>query len=196
MTAEPCSQPAGEDAGDAERMLELLVELDLWGIVTDDPGEGTSARVLDLPGGWCEINLRGSRELAVTYLPLGRDLRPHEAIWLALAVLDGNGPPAPGAAVVPDPGLAPAEAVSRVLGSCGMAAEQGEIGDGGGEVIAALFAANPADQSRGRLTIRGGNELTWECRFAGPGGPVPGLSPACIAGAIAAALAGVAGEAR
>jgi hypothetical protein len=195
MTAAPCSQPAGEDPDDTGRMHELRLELDLWGIVIEDPAEGMPVSVLHLPGARCEIGLRGPCALTLTYLPMGRDLYSYEAVWLALSLLD-RPPVVPTAAVVPDPGLPLEDSVGRVLAACGMAVEPGQIGYGDGEVTAALLVANPADQSRGRLTISGGRELTWECRFDGPGSPAPGLSPSGTARAIAAALAVVAGEAR
>jgi len=197
MTAAPDSQPAGADPDDTRRLRELRLELDRWGIVIDDPAAGLPVSIGDLPGAWCEIGLRGPGTLALTYVPLGRDLRPHEAVWLALALLDGTGPPAaPAAAVVPEPGLPLQDAVGRVLAARGMAVEPPLAGCGDGEVAAALVVANPAGQSRGRLTISGVRELTWKCRFAGPGSPAAGLSPSGIARAIVAALAGAAGEPR
>ena len=138
----------------------------------------------------CAIDLHGPGALAVTYTPLGRDLRSDEAVWLTLAVLDGNGPPAPGAAVVPDRRLPLEDAAGSVLAACGMAVEKRQPGCGDGEVTAALLVSNPAGQSRGRVTITSKREFLWECRFAGPGGTAAGLSPACIARAVAAALAG------
>jgi len=150
--------------------------------------------VLHLSGLWCEIDLRSSGALALVYLPLERDLRRHEAVWLALALLDGNGPPGPGADVVPDPGLPLKEAAARVLTARGMAAEPGQTDYGDGEVTPALLVSNPADQTRGHLTITGERELVWECHFPGPGSP--GLLPSGIARAIAAALAGAPGDRR
>ena len=195
MTAAPSCQPAGEDPDDTGHLDELRLELDLWGIVIEDPAEGMPKSVLHLLGARCEIDLRGPGALALTYLPPGRDLRPHEAVWLALALLDGNGPPEPGAAVVPDPGLPLEDAAGRVLAACGMTVETGQTSSRDGEATAALLVSNPADQARGRLTISGRREFLWECRFAGPGSPAPGLSSSGIARAIAAALAGAAGEA-
>jgi hypothetical protein len=192
MTAAPGSQPAGEDPDDTGRLHELRLELDLWGIAIEDPAEGMPVSVLHLPGARCEIGLPGPGALALAYLPMGRDLRSHEVIWVALSLLDR--PPEPTAAVVPARGLPLEEAAGRVLAARGMAVKTGQFDYGDGEVAAALLVANPADQSRGRLTISGGRELTWECRFAGSGSRAPGLSLSGIARAIAAALAVTAGE--
>ena len=194
MAAAPGSRPAGEDPDDTGRLRELRLELDLWGIVIEDPAKGMPVSVLHLPGARCAIDLRGSGTLTLTYLPAGRDLSSHEVIWVALCLLDR--PPEPTAAVVPDRRLPLEEAAGRVLAACGMAVEPGQAGFRDGEVTAALLAANPADPSRGRLTISGGHGLTWECRFASPGSRAPGLSPSGIARAIAAALTCAAGEAR
>jgi hypothetical protein len=194
MTAAPGSQPAGEDPDDTGRLHELRLELDLWGIVIEDPAKGMPVSVLDLPGARCEIDLPGPGSLALAYLPLGRDLRPHEVIWVALCLLDR--PPEPTAAVVPARGLPLEEAAGRVLAARGMAVKTGQFDYGDGEVTATLLVANPAGQSRGRLTISAGHELMWECGFASPGSPASGLSPSGIAQAIAAALAVAAGEAR
>jgi hypothetical protein len=196
MTAAPCNRSADADRDGTGRLRELRMELDLWGIVIGDLAAGTPASVGHLPGARCEVGLPAPGTLALTYQPQGRGLRAHEIIWLALALLDGNGPPEPTAAVVPDPKLPLEDAAVRVLASRGMAAEPAQAARGDGEATAALLVSNPADQARGRLTISGGRELTWECRFAGPDSPVPGLSPSGIARAIAAALAGAAGEPR
>jgi hypothetical protein len=196
MTSASGSRPVGEDPDDTGRLHQLRMELARWGIVIEDPAEGAPVSVLHLAGAGCEIDPRGAGGLALTYLPLGRDLRPHEAVWLALAVLDGNGPPGPGAAVVPERGLPLEDAAGRVLAARGMAAENGEAGPGDGEVTAALLVSNPADRARGRVTVSGRRGFLWECRFAGPGSPVPGLPPFGIARAIAAALAGTAREPR
>jgi hypothetical protein len=196
MTAAPCNRSTDADRDGTGRLRELRLELDLWGIVTDDLTAGTPASVGHLPGTRCEIDSRAPGTLALTYQPQGRGLRAHEIIWLALALLDGNGPPGPTAAVVPDRRLPLEDAVVRVLASCGMAAQTALAGRGDGEATAALLVSNPADQARGRLTVSGGRELTWECRFVGPDSPGPGLSPSGIARAIAAALAGAAGEPR
>jgi hypothetical protein len=177
-------------------LRELRRELDLWGIVIGDLAAGTPASIGHLPGARCEISLPAPGILAVTYQPQGRGLRAHEIIWLALALLDGNGPPEATAAVVPDRRLPLEDAAVRVLASRGMAAGTAQAGRGNGEAAAALLVCNRADQARGQLTISGGRELTWECRLAAPGSPGPGLSPSCIARAIAAALAGAAGEPR
>jgi hypothetical protein len=195
MTAAPYGQPASEDPYDAGRLNELRAELDLWGIFIEDPAGGTPVSVRDLAGAWCEIDLRPG-SLTLTYLPLGRDLRPDEAVWLVLAVLDGNGPPGLGAAVVPDPGLPLEDAAGSVFAARGMAVEKGQTDRGDGEVTSALLVSNPADQSRGHVTISGRHEFLWECRFAGPSSPPPGLSPSGIARVIAAALAGTAREPR
>ena len=85
--------------------------------------------------------------------------------------------------------------MSGVLASRGMTVDPAQDGHRD-EATAALLIFNPASRSRGRLTISGGRELTWECRFAGPDSPGPGLSPSCIARAIAAALAVATGEPR
>ena len=195
MTAAPCDQSADADREAAGCLRELHRELDLWGIVTGDLAAGTPANVLDLPGIRCEIGSPAPGTLALTYQPRERDLYPYEAIWLALALLDANGPWTPVAALVPDRKLPPAAAVSRVLAGRGMTVEPAQDGHRD-EATAALLISNPADQSRGRLTISGGRELTWECRFAGPDSPGPGLSPSGIARAIVAALAGAAWEPR
>jgi len=195
MTAAPCDQSAGADQEAAGRLRELHRELDLWGIVTGDLAAGTPASVLNLPGTRCEIDSRAPGTLTLTYQPLERDLHPYEAIWLTLALLDANGPWTPVAAVVPDRKLPPAAAVSRVLASRGMTVEPAQDGHRE-EATAALLISNPASRSRGRLTISGGRELTWECRFAGPDSPGPGLPPCDIARAIAAALAVTAAEHR
>jgi hypothetical protein len=196
MTAPPCNGSADADQDGTGRLRELRRELDLWGIVTGDLAAGTPASVGHLPGARCEVNLPAPGRLALTYQPQGRGLRAHEIIWLALALLDGNGPPEPTADVVPDPKLPPEDAAVRVLAVRGMAAEPAQVGRRDGEAAAALLVSNRADQARGQLTISGGRELTWECRLASPGSPGPGLSPSCIARTIAAALAGVAGEPR
>jgi len=85
--------------------------------------------------------------------------------------------------------------VSGVLASRGMTVEPAQDGHRD-EATAALLIFNPASRSRGRLTISGGRELRWECRFAGPGSPGLGLSPSDTARAIAAALAVAAAEPR
>lgn len=194
MTAAPCNRSADADRDDTGRLRELRREQALWGIVIGDLAAGRPASVGHLPGARCEVSLPTPGTLALAYQPQGRGLRAHEIIWLALALLDGNGPPEPGAAVVPDRRLPLEDAVVRVLTSRGMAAGTAQAGRRDGEATAALLVSNPADQSRGRLTISGWRELTWECRFAGPDGPGPGLSPSGIARAIAAALAGATGE--
>lgn len=195
MTAAPCNRTADADRDGNGRLRELCRELDLWGIVIGDLSAGRPASVGRLPGARCEVSLPAPGTLALAYQPLGRGLRAHEIIWLALALLDGNGPPEPASAVVPDRRLPLEDAVVRVLESRGMAAGPAQDGRRD-EAAAALLVSNPADQSRGRLTISGGRELTWECRLAAPGSPGPGLSPSGIARAIAAALAGAAGEPR
>jgi hypothetical protein len=194
MTAAPCNRSAHADLDGTGRLRELLLELDLWGIVTGDLAAGTPASVLNLPGIRCEIGSPAPETLALVYRPLERSLRPYEAIWLTLALLDANGPWTPVAALVPDRKLPPAAAVSRVLAGRGMTVEPAQDGHGDGEAAAALLVSNPASRSRGRLTISGGRELTWECRFAGPDSPDPGLSPSGIARAIAAGLAVAAAE--
>jgi hypothetical protein len=195
MTAAPCNRSADADRDGTGRLRELRRELDLWGIVIGDVAAGRPASVGRLPGARCEVSLQDPGTLALAYHPQGRDLRAHEIIWLALALLDGDGPPEPGADVVPDRRLPLEDAVVRVLASRGMAAEPAQAGHRD-EATAALLVSNPADQSRGRLTVSGGRELTWECRFADPDSPDPGLSPSGIARAIAAALAGAGGEPR
>jgi hypothetical protein len=177
-------------------LRELHRELDLWGIVTGDLAAGTPASVLNLPGTRCEIGSPAPGMLTLTYQPRERELHPYEAIWLTLALLDANGPWTPVAALVPDPKLPPAVAVSRVLAGRGMTVKPAQDGHGDGEATMALLISNPASRSRGRLTISGGRELAWECRFAGPGSPGPGLSPSDTARAIAAALAVAAAEPR
>jgi hypothetical protein len=157
-------------------LLELRRELDLWGIVTGDLTAGTPASVGHLPGTRCEIDTRAPGTLTLTYQPQDRDLHPYEAIWLTLALLDANGPWTPVAALLPDPKLPPAVAVSRVLADRGMTVEPAQDGHGD-EATEVLLISNPADRSRGRLTISGRRELTWECRFAGPDSPGPGLPP-------------------
>jgi hypothetical protein len=195
MTAAPCDQSADAAQEATGRLRELHRELDLWGIVAGDLAAGTPASVLNLPGTQCEIDSLAPGTLTLTYQPRERDLHPYEAIWLALALLDVNGPWTPVAALVPDPKLPPAAAVSRVLVSRGMTVEPALDGHGG-EATAVLLISNSADQSRGRLTISGGRELTWECRLASPDSLGPGLSPSDIARAIAAALAVAAAEHR
>jgi hypothetical protein len=196
MTAAPCNRSADADQDGTGRLRELALELDLWGIATGDLAAGMPASVLNLPGIRCEIGSPAPGTLALTYRPLERDLLPHEAIWLTLALLDANGPWTPVAALVPDRKLPPAVAVSRVLAGRGMTVGPAQDSHADDEAATALLISNPADQSRGRLTISGGRELTWECRLAGPDSPGPGLSPSCIARAIAAALAVAAGEPR
>jgi hypothetical protein len=196
MTAAPCHRSADADRDGTGRLRELRRELDRWGIVTGDLAAGTPASVGHLPGTRCEIDSRAPGTLTLTHQPRERDLHPYEAIWLTLALLDANGPWTPVAALVPDPKLPPAGAVSRVLAGRGMTVEPAQDGHGDGEATMALLICNPADQSRGRLTISGGRELTWECRLAGSDSPGPSLSPSGIARAIAAALAGAAGEPR
>ena len=176
-------------------MRELHRELDLWGIVAGDLAAGTPASVLNLPGTRCEIDSPAPGTLTLTYKPRERDLHPYEAIWLALALLDANGPWTPVAALVPDPKLPPAAAVSRVLAGRGITVEPAQD-DHRGEATVALLISNPASRSRGRLTISGGRELTRECGFAGPDSPGPGLPPSDIARAIAAAIAVAAAEPR
>lgn len=176
-------------------MRELHRELDLWGIVTGDLAAGPPASVLKLPGTRCEIGSPAPGTLTLAYQPRERDLHPYEAIWLTLALLDANGPWTPVAALVPDPKLPSAAAVSRVLASRGMTVEPAQDGHRD-EAAAALLISNPASPSRGRLTICGGRELTWECRLAGADCPGPGLSPSEIARAIAAALAVTAAGSR
>ena len=196
MTAAPCNRSADADQDVTGRLRELVLELDLWGIATGDLAAGMPASVLNLPGIRCEIDSPAPGTLSLTYRPLERDLHPHEAIWLMLALLDANGPWTPVAALVPDRKLPPTVAVSRVLANRGMKVDPAQDSHADDEAATALLTFNPADQSRGRLTISGGRELTWECRFAGPDSPGPGLSPSCIARAIAAALAVAAGEPR
>jgi len=176
-------------------LRELHRELDLWGIVTSDLAAGRPASVLNLPGTRCEIGSPAPGALTLTYRPLERDLHPYEAIWLTLALLDANGPWTPVAALVPDPKLPPAAAVSRVLASRGMTVQPPQDGHRD-EATEVLRISNPADRSRGRLTISCGRELTWECRFDGPDSPGPGLSPSDTARAIAAALAVAAAGSR
>jgi hypothetical protein len=195
MTAAPCNRSAHADLDGTGRLRELLLELDLWGIVTGDLAAGTPASVLNLPGIRCEIGSPAPETLTLAYQPWERDLHPYEAIWLALALLDANGPWTPVEALVPDPKLPPAAAVNRVLASRGMTVEPAQDGHRD-EATAVLLISNPAGRSRGRLTISGGRELTWECRFAGPDSPDPGLSPSGIARAIAAGLAVAAAEPR
>jgi hypothetical protein len=195
MTAAPCERSANADRDATGRLRELHRELDLWGIAIDGPAGRTHARVLHLPGTCCEIDSRAPGTLTLTYRPLERDLHPYEAIWLALALLDANGPWTPVAALVPDRKLPPAVAVSGVLACRGMTVEPAQDGHRD-EATAVLLISNPASRSRGRLTISGGRELTWECRFAGPNSPGLGLSPSGIARAIAAALAVAAAEPR
>jgi len=195
MTAAPCDQSADAAQAATGRLRELHRELDLWGIVTGDLAAGTPASVLNLPGTRCEICSPAPGALTLTYQPRERDLRPYEAIWLTLALLDANGPWTPVEALVPDRKLPPTAAVSRVLASRGMTVEPAQDGHGG-EATAALLISNPASRSRGRLTISGGRELTWECRFAEPDSPGAGLSPSDTARAIAAALAVAAAEPR
>jgi hypothetical protein len=195
MTAAPCDQSADADQEAAGRLRELHRELDLWGIVTGDLAAGTHASILNLPGTRCEIGSPAPRTLTLTYQPRERDLHPYEAIWLTLALLDANGPWTPTEALVPDPKLPPAAAVSRVLASRGMTVQPPQDGHRD-EATEVLLISNPADRSRGRLTISCGRELTWECRFAGPDSPGPGLSPSDTARAIAAALAVAAAEPR
>lgn len=194
MTAARCSQAAGEDQDGSGRLRALRPELDRWGIVTEAPAEGLPVCTLHLFGARCEIDLQTPGTLTLTYLPPGRDLRPHEAAWLALAVLAGTGPPEPRAAAVPDPGLPLEDAAARMLAACGMAVEPVQVTRGNGGAAAALLVANPADQSRGRLTIGCGRGLTWECRFTAPDSPAPGLSCSCIARVAAAVLAAAAVE--
>ncbi len=193
MTAAPCNRSADADRDGTGRLRELCRELALWGIVIGDLAAGRPASVGRLPRARCEVSLPAPGMLALAYQPQDRGLRAHEIIWLVLALLDGNGPPEPTAAMVPDRRLPLEDAVVRVLAARGMAAGPAQDGHRD-EATAALLVSNPADQSRGRLTISGGRELTWECRFAGPDSPGPGLSPSGIARAIAAALAGAAGE--
>jgi hypothetical protein len=195
MTAAPCHRSADEDLDGTGRLRELLLELDLWEIVTGDLTAGTPASVLNLPGIRCEIDSPAPGTLALAYRPLERSLRPHETIWLTLALLGANGPWTPVAALVPDPKLPPAAAVSRVLAGRGMTVEPAQDSHRD-EATAVLLISNPASRSRGRLTISGGRELAWECRFAGPGSPGPGLSPSDTARAIAAGLAVAAAEPR
>jgi hypothetical protein len=196
MTSAPCNRSADADRDGTGRLRELRRELDLWGIVIGDLAAGRPASVGHLPGARCEVSLPDPGTLALAYEPQGRGLRAHEIIWLALALLDGSGPPEPTADVVPDRRLPLEDAVVRVLASRGMAAGTAQAGRGDREATSALLVSNPADQSRGQLTISGGRELTWECRLAAPGSPGPGLSPSCLARAISAALAGAAGEPR
>ena len=195
MTAASCDQSSDAAQETTGSLRELHRELDLWGIAAGDLAAGTPASVLNLPGTRCEIDSPAPGTLTLTYQPEDRDLHPYEAIWLALALLDANGPWTPVAALVPEPKLPPAAAVSRVLASRGMTVEPVQDGHGA-EATAVLLVSNPAGRSRGRLTISGERELTWECRFASPGSPGPGLSPSDIARAIAAALAVAAAEPR
>lgn len=195
MTAASCDQSSDAAQETTGSLRELHRELDLWGIAAGDLAAGTPACVLNLPGTRCEIDSPAPGTLTLTYQPEDRDLHPYEAIWLALALLDVNGPWTPTEALVPDPKLPSAAAVSRVLASRGMTVEPVQDGHGG-EATAVLLVSNPAGRSRGRLTISGGRELTWQCRFASPGSPGMGLSPSDIARAIAAALAVAAAEPR
>ena len=195
MTAAPCDQSADADQEATGHLRELHRELDLWGIVAGDLAAGTPASVLNLPGTQCEIDSPAPGTLTLTYQPRERDLHPYEAIWLTLALLDANGPWTPTEALVPDPKLPPSAAVSRVLASRAMTVEPAQVGQED-EADAALLISNPASRSRGRLTISGWRELTWECRLASPDSPGPGLSPSDIARAIAAALAVAAAEPR
>jgi hypothetical protein len=195
LTAAPCNRSADADQDGTGRLRELRREFDLWGIVTGDLAAGTPASVLNLPGIRCEIGSPAPGTLALAYRPLERSLRPHEAIWLTLALLDANGPWTPVAALVPDPKLPPAAAFSRVLAGRGMTVEPAQDGHGD-EATAVLLISNPASRSRGQLTISGGRELTWEFRLAGSDSPGPGLSPSDTARAIAAALAVAAAEPR
>lgn len=196
MTAGPCNRGADAGQDDSGRLGELRRQLDLWGIVTGDLAAGAPASVLNLPAARCEIGSRAPGTLTLTYRLTERDLHAYEAVWLALALLDANGPWTPVADMVPDPGLPSAVAVRRVLAGRGMTVEPAQDGHQESGAATALLIFNPADQSRGRLTISGGRELTWECRLAGPDGPGPGLCPCGIARSVAAALAGAAGAPR
>lgn len=193
----PGRQPPGEDPGDVGRLDELRAELAGRGIVIEDPAEGTPVSFPDRAGIWCEIDLRSTGALAWTYLPLERNLNPGEAVAMTLALLGGGDRASSLAATpAPDPGLPMKDAAGRVLAARGMAAEPAVIDHGDGERTPALLVASPAGQARGRVQISGEREFLWECRFADPGCPAPGLSPSGIADAIAAALASAGGEAR
>jgi hypothetical protein len=180
--------PAGLDPDDV-CLHAVRDELAGRGIIVDDPADGVPVSFQGVPGAWCELSLLDTGHLVWTYLSLGRALRPALAGRLARALLGGR---------VPAPGARPARAgtVSRAFAACGLTVTPGEVDHGDGRLSAMITVTSPAGQARGLLRVTGDRELRWECRLARPGSAGPGLCPAGVARAIAAALADTAGPAR
>jgi hypothetical protein len=185
MTAVPATQDPG-----SVHLRAVREELTRLGIVTDDPAAGVPVCFQGIPGAWCEVGLLDTGELVWTYLPRERELRPRQAAGLVLAVLGAAPRPGPAGAQLPGGRLSRDDAVGLVLAACGLTVTPVEVDYGDGQLSRGITATSPVDQARGHVRIIGARELRWECRFARPGRVDPGLSPAGIARAIAAALAG------
>jgi hypothetical protein len=192
MTAAHCGQP-GEDP-DIGLLHDLRNELALRGIVMGNPAEGVPVSFREISGAWCEIGILDGT-LAWTHLPQGRDHSPDHAIRPALALLGDLTLPRPDAAPATDPRLPPNDAAGRALAARGLAVHPARFDYGDGELHAGIFVTSPARPALGHLQIVE-LELRWECRLACPGSPTQGLSLSRIAQALAAALAGTAGDTR
>lgn len=198
MTPDPASEPAGADPDDTERCLhEVWEKLSARGFIIDEPVTGVTCQSFykNLRNASCEMDLLDTGALVWIYTPWTGFI-PDQAARLVLALLSGTRIPPAAMPLVLDPGLALKDTAGRMLVACGMAARPADIQYGPGEVSAEVIVTNPAGPARGHVRVSGEGTIRWECCFAVPGSPAPGLAPLDIAQAITAALAGAVGEGR
>ena len=117
---------------------------------------------------------------------------PEPAARLVLALLGGEPVGSLSSCPAAEPGMAVNEAAGRMLAAAGLAARAGQFrySDSPRDLCTEVMVISPAALARGDARISDTGTVLWECRFAGPDGPVGRLTPAQVACAIAAALAG------
>jgi hypothetical protein len=186
----PTPLPGLADEHATTGLAAVRKELSARGFTINEPAPGEWGRChLHLTGAHAEIDLTGTGELLLEFMPLPRQSAPVDAT--ARMVLDLLAAPVP--AHLPTRYLAGfhhMKAAGWLLREAGLRLRLvTEHPLDYTDAYSYLEVTSPAHPERGhaRVTDEGGNVL-WLCPFGRPG-PVPGLEPAGMAATIAAVLA-------
>jgi hypothetical protein len=190
-TAPAATLPGVADEHAMDGLVQVWQELTARGYTVNEPVPGQWGHChIQLAGAHAEINVTGSGELLLEFMPLPRGSVPVDAT--ARIVLDLLAAPIP--SHLPTRYLAGfhhMKAAGWLLRQAGLYLRLvTEHPLDYTEAFSYLEVTSPAHRERGhaRVTDEGGTVL-WLCHFARAGSPVPGLDPAGMATAIAAVLA-------